>query len=129
MAVNRRIRISDAEWDVMEEVWSRGRATAADVIEALAPRRDWNQSTIRTMLARLVEKGVLKYEVDGARYLYRAALTRKRCLRDESRSFVDRVFGGDVGSLLVHYVQESKIDARDLETLRRLLDEKLGNKE
>lgn len=124
--MGREIRISDAEWDVMEEVWSRGASVAADVIAALASKREWNPSTIRTMLARLVEKGALKYEVDGARYIYRAAVTRRRCVRDESRSFLDRVFGGDVGSLLVHYVRESKVKPEDVEALRRLLDEKLA---
>jgi BlaI family transcriptional regulator, penicillinase repressor len=127
--MGREVRISDAEWDVMEAVWGSGSATAAEVIEALAGRREWNQSTIRTMLARLVEKGALRYEVEGPRYIYRAAVTRKRCVRDESRSFLERVFGGDVGSLLVHYVRESKVEPKDLENLRRLLDEKLGKKE
>jgi BlaI family transcriptional regulator, penicillinase repressor len=127
--MGREVRISDAEWDVMEVVWKSGSATAADVIEALAGRRGWNHSTIRTMLARLVEKGALRYEVDGPRYIYRAAVTRKRCVRDESRSFLERVFGGDVGSLLVHYVRESRVEPKDLEALRRLLDEKLKGKE
>jgi BlaI family penicillinase repressor len=77
------------------------------------------------MLARLVEKGALKFEVDGPRYVYRPAVTRKRCVREEGRSFLDRVFKGDVGSLLLHYVSEAKIDADDLEALRRALDEKL----
>jgi BlaI family transcriptional regulator, penicillinase repressor len=127
--MGRDIRISDAEWEVMEAIWGRGGATAADVIGALAGRRDWNHSTIRTMLARLVTKGALRHEGDGPRYLYRPAVTRKRCVRDESRSFVERVFGGDVGSLLVHYVRESKLEPKDLEPLRRLLDEKLGKEE
>ena len=56
-------------------------------------------------------------------------MTRKRCVRDESRSFLERVFGGDVGSLLVHYVRESKLEPKDREHLRRLLDEKLGKEE
>lgn len=127
--MGRQVRISDAEWDVMEVVWKPGSATAADVIEALASRREWNHSTIRTMLARLVEKGALRYEVDGSRYIYRAAVTRTRCVRDESRSFLERVFGGDVGALLVHYVSESKVEPGELESLRRLLNEKLKEKE
>ena len=55
-------------------------------------------------------------------------MTRKRCVRDESRSFLERVFGGDVGALLVHYVSESKVETEDLECLRRLLDERLKEK-
>jgi len=122
--VGREIRISDAEWSVMEVLWARGVSTAADVIAASADR-GWNHSTVRTMLARLVEKGALKYEVDGPRYVYRPAVTRRRCVREESRTFLDRVFKGDVGSLLLHYVSDSNIDAEDLEALRRALDEKL----
>src|SRR5262245_46910001 len=61
-SMSRNIRISDAEWEVMEAIWGRGGATAADVIEAVAGRRDWNHSTIRTMLARLVAKGALRHE-------------------------------------------------------------------
>ncbi len=85
----------------MDVLWDRGVSTAADVIAASAGR-GWNQSTVRTMLARLVEKGALKYEVDGPRYVYRPAVTRRRCVREESRSFLERVFKGDVGSLLLH---------------------------
>ena len=50
-------------------------------------------------------------------------------MRDESRSFLERVFGGDVGSLLVHYVRESNLEPKDLEQLRRLLDDKLGKED
>ena len=66
--------ISDSEWDVMEPIWEAGACTAADVIKRLKATHDWNHSTIRTLLARLVEKGALEYEVDGPRYIYRAAV-------------------------------------------------------
>src|SRR5206468_1477883 len=52
-------RISDAEWQVMQVVWERKAATAAEVIAALAGRTGWQHRTIRTLLARLVDKGVL----------------------------------------------------------------------
>src|SRR3954469_19481710 len=86
----RDIRISDAEWDVMEVIWEHGRATAADVIGALAEERGWNHRTIRTLLGRLVEKEALQYEVDGHRYLYSPAVTRERCVRRAGRSFVEK---------------------------------------
>src|SRR5262249_56042437 len=92
--------ISDSEWDVMEPIWEAGACTAADVIKRLRETHDWNHSTIRTLLARLVEKGALAYDVDGTRYIYRAAVTRERCVRQEGRSFVDKVFPGHVGPLL-----------------------------
>jgi BlaI family penicillinase repressor len=120
----RAVQISDAEWDVMEPVWDAGEATAADVIKRLQATHDWNPSTIRTLLARLVEKGALSYEVDGARYIYRPAAARDECVRREGRSFLDKVFGGDVGALVAHFVADAALDDQQLRELRKLLDGK-----
>ena len=97
---------------------------AADVIEAVAEDRGWNHRTIRTLLGRLVEKGALQYEVDGNRYLYRPALTRERCVRRESRTFAEKIFAGDIGSLLVHFVQEAEITPQEIQRLKEMLDNK-----
>ena len=93
------LQISDSEWDVMEPIWTVGASTAADVIKQLRTTHNWNQSTIRTLLARLVQKGALDYEVDGSRYIYRAAVSREQCVRQEGRSFLEKAFGGDVKAL------------------------------
>jgi BlaI family penicillinase repressor len=125
----RGLQISDSEWDVMEQVWAAGPCTAADVIRQLRATHDWNHSTIRTLLARLVEKGALVYEVDGPRYIYRAAVSRQRCVRQEGRSFLEKAFGGDVAALVAHFVQEGSLDRNEIEQLRQLLAEKKNPKE
>jgi BlaI family penicillinase repressor len=116
--------ISDSEWDVMEPIWEAGACTAADVIKRLRATHDWNHSTIRTLLARLVEKGALDYEVDGSRYIYRAAVSRRRCVRQKGRSFLEKTFGGDVGALLVHFVTEASLDQDQIAQLYQLLAQK-----
>jgi BlaI family penicillinase repressor len=123
------LQISDAEWAVMEPIWAAGACTAADVIRELRPTRDWNHSTIRTLLARLVEKGALAYEVDGSRYIYRAAVSRQRCVRHEGRSFLEKAFGGDVAALVAHFVADAPLDRDQLEQLRQLLARKKNPKE
>lgn len=115
------MQISDSEWDVMEPIWRMGDCTAAEVILHLRGTHDWNHSTIRTLLARLVEKGALAYEVDGSRYIYRAAVPRGQCVKQEGRSFLDKVFGGDVGALLTHFVAEEPLTPEQVEQLRQLL--------
>lgn len=114
------VQISAAEWSVMETVWT-GARTAADVIRALAATHEWNQSTVRTLLARLVEKGALAYEVDGSRYLYRAAVSRDECVRREGKSFLEKAFAGDVAALVSHFVTEAPLDQKQIEELERLL--------
>jgi BlaI family penicillinase repressor len=113
----------------MEPIWAAGACTAADVIKQLRATHDWNHSTIRTLLARLVEKGALDYEVDGSRYIYRAAVSRERCVRQEGRSFLEKAFGGDVAALVAHFVSDASLDQDQIEQLRRLLAQKKTPKE
>ncbi len=127
--MTRALQISDSEWDVMEPIWAAGACTAADVIKQLRDTHEWNHSTIRTLLARLVEKGALEYDVDGSRYIYRAAVSRQRCVRQEGRSFLEKAFGGDVAALLAHFVTESSLDRDQIEQLRQLLAQKKNSQE
>ena len=117
-------RISDAEWAVMEVVWSAAPVSASDVVDALADRSGWNPSTIKTMLNRLVKKGALKVQAEGKRYLYRPAVSRQACVRGEGRSFLARVFGGDVAPMLAHFVEDARLTPEQVEQLRKLLDKK-----
>jgi BlaI family penicillinase repressor len=125
----RSVQISDAEWQVMEPIWATGECSAADVIKHLRTTHDWNHSTIRTLLARLVEKGALAYDVDGSRYIYRAAVTRQQCVRQEGRSFLEKAFGGNVTALLAHFVEEASLDRAQIDQLRQLLAKKKDPKE
>jgi BlaI family transcriptional regulator, penicillinase repressor len=122
-------RISDAEWDVMEVVWELGSVTPAEVIGRVAEPRGWNHRTVRTLLSRLVEKRALRREGAGARSVYRAAVSRRRCVRDEGQSFLNKVFGGDAASLLIHFAEEAKIDPEDLERLKTFLAETTAENE
>jgi BlaI family penicillinase repressor len=123
------VAISDAEWQVMQVVWRLGKATAADVIEELAESMKWSHRTIRTLLGRLVEKGVLATSNDGNRYIYRPLVSRQKCIRAESRSFLKKVFTGNAAELLVHFAQDAEITPEQIEELKRLLDAKRAGRE
>src|SRR4051794_32716961 len=125
----RGVQITDSEWDVMEPIWAAGACSAADVIKQLRATHDWNHSTVRTLLARLVEKGALAYDVDGSRYIYRAAVTREQCVRQKGRSFLEKAFGGDVAALVAHFVTDAALDRDQVEQLRRLLAQKKNPRE
>jgi BlaI family transcriptional regulator, penicillinase repressor len=124
-----KVRISDAEWEVMQVLWALRRATAAEVIERLIPSTGWSHRTVRTLLSRLVRKGVLEADADGHRNLYRPAVSRSRCVREAGQTFLQQVFEGDPAELLVHFVRNSNISAEEIERLKRLLDQKLQGRE
>src|SRR5580698_8723584 len=98
------MKIADTEWLVMRVVWQTGPVGAAEVIAAVLPQTKWSHRTVRTLLNRLVEKGALRAEMVDGRNIYRAKVAQSQCVRRESRSFLNRVFDGDAGRMLVHFV-------------------------
>ncbi len=120
------VTISDAEWLVMNVVWQDQAVDSQQVIEQLAVPNNWSAATIKTMLHRLVKKKALAFDREGKRYVYRAVVRRSDCVRRESRSFLDRVFGGAAAPALMHLVKTSKLTDAEVAELRRLLDDKEG---
>ena len=117
--------ISDAEWRILETLWTDHPATAEDVVARLGSDSDWHPRTIKTLLHRLVRKGALEFTRDGKRYLYSPAVTREACIRAASRSFLDRVFGGAAAPAIVHMVEESRLTREDISRLKAILEAKL----
>ena len=114
--------ISDAEWDVMNVVWAADApVTANAVVAALAGHKGWSPRTVKSMLNRLLNKGILGYQAVGNRYLYEPRVTREACVKSESRSFLSRVFGGAAGPMLVHFVSDADLSQQDIDRLRMLL--------
>lgn len=116
--------ITDAEWEVMNVLWQRAPLTASEVTDAVAERMKWHPRTVKTLLGRLVRKGVLRYRTEGNRYLYSPAIPRQRYIRKESASFLERVFGGESAPMLLHFVRNSRLSDEEIDELRRILDEK-----
>ncbi len=123
------VSISESEWEVMTLVWAAAPVAAAELVDQLSRKRGWAARTTRTLLERLVAKGALTYEQDGKRYLYRPAITMAECVRRESRSFLDRVFGGKPAAMLVHLVKETPLTPAEIADLRRLLKQKEEEKD
>jgi BlaI family penicillinase repressor len=116
------MQISDAEWTVMNLIWESQPTEASDVIERLAEDNAWSPATIKTMLHRLVKKGALTATSSGKKYIYSCRVDRADCVKQASRSFLDRVFGGDPAPALLHLVESSKLTANQIDELKQLLD-------
>lgn len=113
-------QISAAEWEVMKVLWDGAPLTGSEVAERLSA----HPKTVKTLLSRLVKKGALKYEEEGNRYLYRPVSTREKFVAQESKSFLQRVFGGDATPALVHIVENMELSEDEIEELRDLLNRK-----
>ena len=108
----------------MNVLWESSPLAATEVADKICDRMDWHPKTVKTLLGRLVKKGALRYRQEGNRYLYRPVFTRERYVEAESRSFIDRVFGGQATPALVHFVAKMRLSEDDLQELRSILDQK-----
>lgn len=117
--------ISDAEWEVMRICWPMNVPfTAHEIVKALEKHAEWKPNTIKTLIGRLVKKGVLGYKEDGRNYLYYPLIAEEECVKAESKSFLTRVFGGALKPMLVTFLQEEKLSREEIEELKRILDER-----
>jgi BlaI family transcriptional regulator, penicillinase repressor len=116
--------ISDAEWTVMKLLWERSPRTSREVVDALAPQSSWKPKTIHTLLARLVKKGAVAATREGREYQFAAVARAEDCQRHVTRSFLDRVFDGEVAPFLACFVRENKLSRAEIEELKRILDGK-----
>lgn len=115
--------ISDAESQIMRALWERHPLTAEDILAALPQDAGWQLGTVKTLLNRMLNKGALRAERDGRRYLYEPLVAREDWEQGESLSLLDRVFGGRLSPLVAHFSSQRKLSPEDAEALRRLLQE------
>ena len=118
--------ISDAEWTVMETLWETSPLTASEVIHVLRPSTQWADNTVRTLLTRLVKKRVLKVgkNKSGTR-TFDPAVSREACVKAESESFAQRIFGGAAKPLITHFARNSQLTADEVAELKRILDQSI----
>ena len=114
--------ITGAESRVMEVLWKHSPQTSEGIVTSLLENTGWHEKTIRTLLNRLLGKGAIAAQKEGRRYLYSAVLRKADWRSQESRSLLDRVFGGKVAPLLAHFSQHEELSFRDLAELRKLID-------
>jgi predicted transcriptional regulator len=117
------VSISEAESVIMEVLWLRSPIATEDVMAALEPHGKWQESTVKTLLNRLLKKGAISARKDGRRYLYSPVLKRKQWVSSESTGFLNRLFGGRVAPLVAHFSQQRRLSKSDIADLKRLIQE------
>jgi BlaI family penicillinase repressor len=117
------VNISDAEWQVMSLLWERSPLTAGEIIAALGAKNNWKPRTVRTLMDRLAAKGAIAALAEGKKRLVPLA-SHDACVRGESRTFIERVFGGRPASMLLHVIKDAKLTKEEINQLKKILSEK-----
>lgn len=117
------VAITEAEWEIMELLWEKSPRKSQEIVALLEEERGWKRATVVTLLARLVTKGALNTEAQGNRFLYTPAVERSACVAEETRSFLDRMFGGALRPLVAHCAEHHSLTKKDIAELKALLDQ------
>lgn len=116
--------ISESEWEIMNVLWDKAPQTANDIIFSLQKSTEWKPKTIRTLLDRLVQKDVVGVNKNLRVYTFYPLYTQDECQRAETESFIKRIYGGTLKSMLVQFIQEDTLSDDDINELRFILNKK-----
>ena len=107
----------------MGAVWAEPPASARDVLDRIGGETGWAYTTVKTLMARLVEKGVLEMSMRGNVSLYTPLITRRQARVAALSLLVDKAFDGAFGSLVQHLVTDQKLSKKEKTELARVIRE------
>jgi len=126
------MKLTDAEWQIMNVLWERYPATARGIAERLPKRINWAYTTIKTLLTRLAEKGAVKETKKGNTSIYEPILSRQNAQRVALKTLVNQAFDGAFGPLMHFLLEDQKLSVKQkqqlLKTLGETKDRKKGDK-
>src|SRR5579871_903743 len=115
--------LGDVEQAVMDFIWTNASTTAEACREALSSTRPMKDSTIRTVLRRLEEKGYLRHEIEGRTFIYKPSDQRQNVAVRAVKNIIDRFCGGSAEALVLGMVDNAVLDRKQLERLARKIAE------
>jgi len=115
------IRLSDGEWNLMNLLWERAPRTVTELVRALDT--GWGKHTVMTMLSRLEAKGAVRWEQGERAREYYPAAERAGVAMEETESFLQKVYGGSLGLMMSAMVRERGLSEAELGELYEILNE------
>lgn len=116
--------ITPAEWELMRIVWTLGEVTSHQLITLLQRKRDWSESTIKTLLSRLVKKGLLATAKAKRPFLYRATVSELTAMAESADTLFNHLCAMKRGATLKQLVEELPLTQADVASLQAVLAQK-----
>ena len=113
--------LTEAEWAIIQVVWDAKRCTAPDVTEFLKTKRQWSYSTVKTLMDRMVDKGLLEIEKMRNLILYSAAISKKDAQKGEIMKTVKRAFDGALTPMMQFMLDSGELSDKQLDEVEQLL--------
>jgi predicted transcriptional regulator len=118
--------LTEAELELMGILWKLGGGSVNDVLTQLPPERKLAYTSVSTILRILEQKKVVSSRKEGRGHVYLPLLTKEQYEATSLHHLVDRVFEGAPASLVRRLLETEDLSAADLQSIRALLNERLG---
>lgn len=118
------IRISDAEWEIMRVVWTKGQVDATTIEQILGDKMQWKLATIKTLLGRLVKKEALKTDQVGKKFIYSANVREDQILFQATEELFGHICAKKMGPSLAQIIEDVPLTQADVSLLQDVLARK-----
>ena len=118
---NRNPELTEAEWAIIQAIWENEPCAVPTIQEELEARKNWHYSTVKTLMDRMVTKGLLTTEKIRNLILYRSAITRVEAQKGEIMRTVKRAFDGALTPMMQFLLDEHHLSQKQLAELERLI--------
>lgn len=118
------INVSPSEWEVMRVIWTRNPITSKKVSEILKEKKGWKLSTTKTLIGRLVKKGMITSEAKGREYEYSPIVSQKESVGDMIEEVLNQVCATKIGETIKIILENHELSLSDIEKLEKTLQVK-----
>jgi BlaI family transcriptional regulator, penicillinase repressor len=115
------VALTGSEWPVIKVVWEAEPCTAPIVQEKLLKSTGWTYSTVRTLMDRMVAKGILKARKEGKVTVYQSAVTRRHAQRSELLYALKHAFNGALAPMVQCLLESKDLDETELAEIEALV--------
>lgn len=110
----------------MRVVWTGGKVTSREIRDVLKEKQNWKPATIKTLIGRLVNKGILNTETQGNRYIYSAAVSEDESFTSAMDELFELICNREVGKTIADLISEATLSHEDVSMLAEVIDKKKG---
>lgn len=118
------INITEAEWEVMRTLWAKENITSGEIIKILQQKKQWSIATIKTLIGRLSNKGIISSEKDGRKFKYSARISEDESLESLSDEIFSRICRKKQGKVVGKLIEKLPISINDIDELIKKLEKK-----
>lgn len=115
------ISVTPGEWAIMEELWQSPK-TLMELVRTLGETEGWAKSTVTTMVRRMTDKDLIRFESDGKTKTFLAAVSREEVVAQETTSLLKRAYNGSIGLLVNAMAQRNTLSKSDIDELYAILE-------